>query len=214
MQKNLYIIFGTLAVIIIALASYMAGAKQVTHAPTVDRNTTPVVDEMTTASVITPTNQPSVKPTATPSETATWATFQNSSLQYKYPKNWIRDPDTSAGSQNYYLRADYIPGPGYIFSVLSFQANELTLHIQASDPVGTKKEIGQDIFETKIKNLSGLKGFITKQELGPNSATDSGPALSAYIFRDSNTIVLLEIKGNGDAELKTLEQIVSTFSFK
>lgn len=149
-------------------------------------------------------------PTTDP--TAKWKVYKNNLYEFKYPQNWYLQ-DTSTGQFFYTSQQDEAAAaPSSKFSVTTDDKN--LLKITSADPIGTKKEIGDKIFETKISTVSvgSHPAFKVKTEVQAGSQTDALPGWTVVIDMGSN-ILNLDITGSTDADNKLLDQILSTFKF-
>ena len=148
------------------------------------------------------------------SKSSSWKTYNNAQYSFSYPEEWgLVD---SNGSQRIFVdkQAAALDGPDHIVVVGEFDKD--ILKIGFGDPVGTRREIADQVFLEKVSTLTvdGFSAFKTTSDVLPGSQTDSIPGIGVVIdigeFRVLGISMTLDQPTSDPA---IFERIVSTFRF-
>ena len=148
------------------------------------------------------------------SKSSSWKTYNNAKYSFSYPEEWkLVD---SNGSQRIFVdkQAAALDGPDHIVIVGEFDKN--ILKIGFDDPVGTRREIADQVFLEKVSTLTvdGFPAFKTTSDVLQGSQTDSIPGIGVVIdigeFRVLGISMTLDQPTSDPA---IFERIVSTFRF-
>jgi len=213
--KSRKVLIGVLGGLIIVslLSTAIFGAYQLGKNQTANPSTTVVTPTIPAA---TPSTTPVVDSVSDP--TANWKTNVNtkSGYSFKYPDNWFID--TNNGSE---LLSDVaFRGWGYPDYIVSFSVDTPSqLKVSVDDPIGTKKQLGDKVFETKIADLtvSGHKAAMFQEDVLPESATDAHNGVTVKVVMGDKYLYVEHwenLARKSTAEVNTIfDQILSTFKF-
>lgn len=163
---------------------------------------------------------PTVIPTVDP--TAKWKTYTNSKYGYvlSYPTDWSLVEQLSGSYVDIYDQPNITQPQLHDGSWIriSVSIDDRKGRIQSSDPIGTRKEIADKVFEEKIADLALDKypAFKTVLDILPGSQTDTRPTTNILTKIGSNTFIMSfsnPDKNQYEKDLNIFNQILSTFKF-
>lgn len=200
-QKLLLVVSGAVLLFAVAAGLFLMNQKPPMDDPTPIANATPQPTEEPTACTmdakICPDGSsvgrvaPSCEFEACPGEgDATKKTYEDERLSFTYPAGWVVKED--GGFIQVYEdqeNAD-LGGVNYFMSISVVDAETINVQKFLDEPVGTRTEEGDQIFVTKLKDLtiSGNLAVMTGTEVGAGSATDASPGWTVYIKDGSKVI--------------------------
>ena len=211
-QKNnnfLVILLSSLLIISVSISGFFAYQTQkLVKELTVLKTEEKIVAVATTEPTVEPVATNSVS--ATPDPTVNWKTYTWNGVSFKYPNTWF----TSGSEQAplFYIDKNTVDNPNYKMTI--FNLVESSYKVMINDPVGTKKEVGDKIFEEKISDIviDGQMAAKIKIDVLSGSATDARPAIVMRLIHNTK-IFNLEIISPTIPESIIFDQILSTFKF-
>ncbi len=166
----------------------------------------------------TPTPTPNLINESSPSAIANWKTWINNTYGYEfqYPNNWFINPNN--GSE--ILSDASLDGYNYPDYVISFSIDvPFPDRVDITASVGTKKEVGDKVFETKIAdlNVGGHRAARFQTIVLPGSATDAHNKKEIKVVLGSKYLYIehwIDPPRKNTVEInKIFDQILSTFKF-
>ncbi|MCL5783925.1 MAG: hypothetical protein M1142_01020 [Patescibacteria group bacterium] len=147
-------------------------------------------------------------------DTSNWKTYLSNKYKYsfKYPDNWFLV--FSETDQKLYDKSPQTLGPAYTISF--FVANSQG-GVKRSDPIGSRQEVADKVFEEKIGDIEidGTKGIKIKTEVLNGSQTDTPPSIGIKIpLQEGNLYVnLMCFESKCESYKNLFDQIISTLKF-
>lgn len=160
--------------------------------------------------------------TPAPNPTANWKTYTNSKYGYvlKYPTNWSLVEQLSGAYADLYDQPNITQPQLHDGSwvIINISAASREGNVKISDPIGTRKEFANKVYEQKIADITLDTYPAAKMVLDilPGNQTDSRPTTSIVTNMGSDTLVIAfsnPDRQQYEKDLKIFDQILSTFKF-
>lgn len=197
-QSKLFLIIIFILLVTIPSGIYFLSAKNITQPKQ--------------TAIVPTTPQKSPTPTLSVDPTANWKTYTGNKYSFKYPPEWFLV--TSEEYQTLYDKSPSVAGPAY---TVAFNITTTQRGIIISDPVGSRKEVADKVFEEKVGNIqiNGVNGARIKTEVLEGSQTDASPAIGIKVpLKEEILYIYLRCVDKECNAYKALfDQILSTFKF-